>query len=407
MIRRPSPFQYVPKPVTQTDVPEPMTPEIVEVETNETSADMHRAVTTIDPRQGKRVTNGGEETVAWPSPFVPNAFLRFSLFGAQRERMTADKIFPRRSKSVADRFLVAETPHYRIEYEGAEALNSDDLIVLLVCLAVARNAGDMGAYVPISLSECNRYLWKSKSGKNIHLFRQSLERLYKGFIKITVDGVGIKRQRFLANYDNDDTDPNNPVYWIRIDKDMAPLFQADATEIDVVGMAHQQQYLARWLWSFYSTHDGKKDYAVSELQQLSGSSYLPLFKFRAKLRDAMKELMDTKTITNEKGEERSIRALFANGTAITKDDMLHVVKARRSMMIGPAKPADAAAIVVQPATRQAAPARVSPRSAPSVPFVGDEVDPFTKRAPQAQQGDRDTRSPAEKAAARQRAFVAL
>ncbi|KVF05630.1 hypothetical protein WJ05_27940 [Burkholderia vietnamiensis] len=323
--------------------------------------------------------------------------------------MTATKVFPRQSRTVADRFLVAETPHYRIEYDGAEALNADDLIVLLVCLAVARNAGDMGAYVPISLNECNRYLWKAKSGKNIHLFRQSLERLYKGFIKITVDGVGIKRQRFLANYDNDDRDPNNPVYWIRIDKDMAPLFQADATEIDVVRMAHQQQYLARWLCGFYSTHDGKKDFAVSELQQLSGSSYLPLFKFRAKLKDAVKELMQTKTITNEKGEVRTIRALFAAGTTITKSDMLHVVKADRSMMIGPSKKG-AAQIVVQPTVQrpEAAPAPAASQSGHNVPFrPDDQPRPFRQRAERSQPEERDTRSAAEKAAARQRSRVAL
>ena len=227
-------------------------------------------------------------------------------------------------------------------------------------------------------------------------------RLYKGFIKITVDGVGIKRQRFLANYDNDDTDPNNPVYWIRIDKDVAPLFQADATEIDVVRMAHQHQYLARWLCGFYSTHDGKKDFAVSELQQLSGSSYLPLFKFRAKLKDAVKELMKTKTITNEKGEERTIRALFAAGTTITKSDMLHVVKADRSMMIGPAKKA-AAQIVVQPAVPkpEVPPAR-------EIPFRADnEPEPFRPRAERSQSEERDLRSAAEKAAARQRSRVAL
>ena len=370
---------------------------------------MHRAKALIEPRQGKQVVTGGEEMAAWPSPFIPNAFLRFSLFGAHRERMTATKIFPRQSRTVADRFLVAETPHYRIEYDGAEALNADDLIVLLVCLAVARNAGDMGAYVPISLNECNRFLWKTKSGKNIHLFRQSLERLYKGFIKITVDGVGIKRQRFLANYDNDDTDPNNPVYWIRIDKDMAPLFQADATEIDVVRMAHQHQYLARWLCGFYSTHDGKKDFAVSELQQLSGSSYLPLFKFRAKLKDAVKELMETKTITNEKGEERTIRALFAAGTAITKNDMLHVVKADRSMMIGPTKKG-AAQIVVQPAVQRpgAVPARAASQGWHNVPFrPDDQPRPFRQPGERSQPQERDTRSAAEKAAARQRSRVAL
>ncbi|MCA8448865.1 hypothetical protein [Burkholderia vietnamiensis] len=313
----------------------------------ESSAKMQRASTVVAPRKvAAHLQPAAEagETVAWPSPFIPNAFLRFSLFGAQRERMAARSVFSRESRSVKDRYLVADTPHYRIEYDGAEALNSDDLIVLLVCLSVARKHGDMGAYVPISLNECNRYLWKSKSGRNINWFRQSLERLYKGYIKIEVDGVGIKRQRFLANYDDDLRDPNNPVYWIRIDKDMAPLFQADATEIDVVGMAHQQQYLARWLWSFYSTHDGRKDYSVAELQQLSGSSYLPLFKFRAKLRDAMKELTEAKTITNDKGEQRVIPPLFGEGTAITKSDMLHVKKARRSMMIGPAKKDDTSKI---------------------------------------------------------------
>lgn len=398
MSRRPFPFPHPPK------ASEALTVDAAPTTTTKarTSGAMHRAKAVVEPRQGKQVVTGGEETATWPSPFIPNAFLRFSLFGAHRERMTATKIFPRQSRTVADRFLVAETPHYRIEYDGAEALNADDLIVLLVCLAVARNAGDMGAYVPISLSECNRYLWKAKSGKNIHLFRQSLERLYKGFIKITVDGVGIKRQRFLANYDNDDMDPNNPVYWIRIDKDMAPLFQADATEIDVVRMAHQQQYLARWLCGFYSTHDGKKDFAVSELQQLSGSSYLPLFKFRAKLKDAVKELKQTKTITNEKGEERTIRALFAAGTAITKNDMLHVVKADRSMMIGPAKKA-AAQIVVQPAVpRPEAPA------AREIPLRSDnEPKPFGQRAERPYPEERDTRSAAEKAAAHQRSRVAL
>lgn len=405
MSRRPFPFPLAPK------ASEALTADAAPTRTTKarTSGTMHRAKAVIESRRGKHVTAVGEETAAWPSPFIPNAFLRFSLFGAHRERMTATKVFPRQSRTVADRFLVAETPHYRIEYDGAEALNADDLIVLLVCLAVARNAGDMGAYVPISLNECNRYLWKAKSGKNIHLFRQSLERLYKGFIKITVDGVGIKRQRFLANYDNDDTDPNNPVYWIRIDKDMAPLFQADATEIDVVRMAHQHQYLARWLCGFYSTHDGKKDFAVSELQQLSGSSYLPLFKFRAKLKDAVKELMQTKTITNEKGEVRTIRALFAAGTTITKSDMLHVVKADRSMMIGPSKKGGAQ-IVVQPTVQrpEAVPARATSQSRHNVPFrPDDQPRPFRQPGDHAQPEERDTRSAAEKAAARQRSRVAL
>lgn len=331
------PFPVAPKATVESDDFADQNDTVVP---EKATATMQRALMDIEPRKVaahlQPVPEEGE-TTPWPSPFIPNAFLRFSLFGAQRERMASRSIFSREAKSVKDRYMVADTPHYRIEYDGAEALNSDDLIVLLVCLGVARKHGDMGAYVPISLNECNRFLWKAKSGRNITWFRQSLERLYKGYIRIEVDGVGIKRQRFLANYDDDLRDPNNPVYWIRIDKDMAPLFQADATEIDVVGMAHQQQYLARWLWSFYSTHDGRKDYSVTELQQLSGSSYLPLFKFRAKLRDAVKELMETKTITNDKGEQRIIHPMFGAGTTITKSDTLHVKKARRSMMIGPMK----------------------------------------------------------------------
>ncbi|MBJ9920678.1 MULTISPECIES: hypothetical protein [Burkholderia] len=397
MTRRPFPFRYAAQerqPVTAA-----------EQETAPVIVDMQRAKATIEPRQGKHVTTGGEETVAWPSPFTPNALLRFALFGAQRERMAAAKIFPRQSSTTDGRFLIAETAHYRIEYDGDEALNADDLMVLLVCFAIARNAGDMGAYVPISLSECNRYLWKSRSGKNTLLFRQSLMRLYKGYVKITVDGVGIKRQRFLANYDNDDTDSNNPVYWIRIDKGMAPLFEADATEIDVVRMAHLNSYLAKWLHGFYSTHDGKKDYSVSELQELSGSSYLPLFKFRAKLREAVKELRETKTITNEKGDERTIRPLFGEGTTITKGDRLHVVKASRSMMIGPAKKGAVAEAITVPvtvdahATRRGNPVGTRPtRREDNAPFGPAGADPFDER---------DRRSPAEKAAARQRSRVAL
>ncbi|NTX44840.1 hypothetical protein HT749_15645 [Burkholderia cepacia] len=398
MNRRPFPFRYAAQDRQPIAVAEPAPAPV--------TVDMHRAKTTIEPRQGKQVTTGGEETVAWPSPFTPNALLRFALFGAQRERMAAAKIFPRQSSTTDGRFLIAETAHYRIEYDGDEALNADDLMVLLVCFAIARNAGDMGAYVPISLSECNRYLWKSRSGKNTLLFRQSLMRLFKGYIKITVDGVGIKRQRFLANYDNDDTDPNNPVYWIRIDKGMAPLFEADATEIDVVRMAHLNSYLAKWLHGFYSTHDGRKDYSVSELQELSGSSYLPLFKFRAKLREAVKELMETKTITNEKGVERTIRPLFGEGTTITRGDMLHVVKASRSMMIGPAKKTVSQPITVPAIVDANAPRRGNAPAAAKRPTQREDNAPFGPAGADPFE-ERDTRSPAEKAAARQRSRVAL
>ncbi|UEC01962.1 hypothetical protein [Burkholderia vietnamiensis] len=402
MSRRPFPFQPTPKTMDVATVEHTT----INIETKcGTSVDLVRAKSKIAPRRDKAVVVD-EQTVPWPSPFTPNAFLRHNLFGSHRTSTDAERVFE--AQGTEKGFVVADNPQYRIEYVGDEALNADDLLVFLVCCAVAREAGDMGALVPISLTECNRYLWKSKSGRNNQMFRESLERLYAAYFRVRAYGIGTKRQRFLADYENDDRDPSNPIYWIRFSTKMAPLFEADATEIDIVYMAHLKSYLARWCLGFYSTHDGKRDFSVSDLQKRSGSMNQPLFKFRAKLREAIEELMETKTITNDKGEVRTVGPLFAHGTKITGDDMLHVVKASRSMMLGPKK-ADDSKTEGQEVLHPVQPIQAAPApTVPSGPFEIDGTqDPFPQRAERTHTEELDTRSAAEKSAARQRSRVAL
>lgn len=252
---------------------------------------------------------------------IPRSLL--ALFGACRERAT----IPERRDQ---RFLVAETPLCKIEFVGDGALNMDDLIVLLVCMVMSRKAGGIGERVALSLNECNRYLWKSKSGTNNARFVRSLKRLHQGYIQISSGGSLVERRRLLADLSIDSDALTSGVRMIRVDPQVASwMFDADDM-IDVVGMAQQAQF-PRWLWWYYSTRDVKRKISVIELQGMSGSSHLPLFKFRAKLRDALKALTTATTIVNEAGEKRTIPPLFAPGATITKDDRLHVVLTEKSI----------------------------------------------------------------------------
>ncbi|SDG96025.1 TrfA protein [Paraburkholderia phenazinium] len=324
-------------------------------------------------------------TRPWPNDerMTPNAIARSALFGCLVKRESDDLDSPGvvgKERVLGDfiiRTVMAQDP-YLIDYIGPR-LNQTDSEVWQACVITCRNAGArMGDRVMIKLNDLCKMLGRqTDSGATNRIITASLERLHSGKLRVKrmprKDGIQVDQDQRFANarivcrgnllkrFDEIGVGRDRR-YFIAFDEAIMPLFESDMTLLDLRRKAGLDSALAKWCHDYYSTHSDPIPMSLEKLRTLSGSDHMLPKNFRAKMIRAIGELVAC--------------GLFAPSTAI-KDGMLHVTKASQS--------------------------RLKPYEEPGRAI---DVAP-TDRKPNPKPEEGDTRSAAEKTAARQRSKVAL
>jgi hypothetical protein len=308
----------------------------------------------------------------WPIglPMVPNLVSRSALFSCVRtvvpNEQDEDAAVPRIVGVVIEK-RVASTSQYKVVYRG-EVLNQADGEVWQVAILSARQAGAAGLPVTFSLNEWCRVLNRRENDQRTNTaIVRSLKRLMGAFLMVENRESG--EDVWVNLIERVKRDPNSGRYMISINPLIVSLFTDDVTEIDLRRKARLRSSLAKWMHDYFSTHSHPIPMALERLQDLSGMAMnTALRNVRIKVREAIEELQTCEP------------PLFAKGTVI-EDDKLHVVKATNSLF-RPPKPVAVATVLPQAV----------------VPLADDTRDASVER---------DRRSTAEKAAARQRSRVAL
>ena len=309
----------------------------------------------------------------WPTglPMVPNLVSRSALFSCVRTVIPSEPdeevVAAPRVVGVVIEKRVASTSQYKVVYRG-EVLNQADGEVWQVAILTARQAGAAGTPVTFSLNEWCRILNRRENDQRTNsAIVRSLKRLMGAFLMVENRESG--EDVWVNLIERVKRDPTSGRYMISINPLIVSLFTDDVTEIDLRRKARLRSSLAKWMHDYFSTHSHPIPIALDRLQELSGmAANTALRNVRIKVREAVEELQTCEP------------PLFARGTVV-EGDKLHVVKATNSLF-RPSKPVAVATVPSQAV----------------VPQADDTRDALAER---------DRRSAAEKAAARQRARVAL
>ncbi|WP_186200433.1 plasmid replication initiator TrfA [Burkholderia gladioli] len=331
-------------------------------------------VRSAEPMPGiVRATGRGFAPAAdWPTglPMMPNLVSRSALFSCVRTVVPNEPdedAAALRIVGVVIEKRVASTSQYKVVYRG-EILNQADGEVWQVAILTARQAGAAGLPVTFSLNEWCRILNRRENDQRTNTaIVRSLKRLMGAFLMVENRESG--EDVWVNLIERVKRDPTSGRYMISINPLIVSLFTDDVTEIDLRRKARLRSSLAKWMHDYFSTHSHPIPMALDRLQELSGmAANTALRNSRIKVREAIEELQTCEP------------PLFAKGTAI-EGDKLHVVKATNSLF-RPPKPIAVATVPPQ------------------------AVVPLADATPDASV-ERDRRSTAEKAAARQRSRVAL
>ncbi|HDR8994500.1 TPA: hypothetical protein QDB01_000377 [Burkholderia vietnamiensis] len=391
---------------------------------------------------GKLVHGGAKGPVeAWPETpsdviYYPNALARSSVFGGTRTaraKTVESKKDSTNKKKVGDLYefrSASSTSQYEIGYRG-EILNQQDAEVWIMALATARRAGLAGEEVEFTLNDWCRALGRPENDWFANqAILASLERLKSATLKV-FNRTTRRRDWFSMIVHMAEQCGR---YTFTIDPRVAAMCGDDCTQIDVVRKSALTSAIAKWMHDFFSTTSNTFTWKLSMLRELSGCTHMEPGKFRKAVCEAVEEL---KNIKGKDGTE--FAPVFAPEAQVETQiidgkpcEVLVMVKGSNSLVLEPRKGAEMLAMLtattmlktsepvapkveeVQPvpaATVTALP--VARRQAEAV----KEVIPATrqthsqrneqKNPPRNQYDEIDLRSPAEKAAARQRSRVAL
>lgn len=207
---------------------------------------------------------------------VPNGFLRSALFGAVRSGR----------KKYIDKVKLHSVAGVDIIYTGFQ-LNQNDLDIWEECIHLAKD------YKPEEIVKFNgnnflRKIGRKTGGQQHNLLKDTFRRLMGCVVEVT-DGDSY----YLGSLLNKGAyDSKNNTYYIVVNKEIANLYGTNGwTGLQLnQRLKLKNQYLAKWLHGFYSTHKRPFKYKIETLYKNCGSSAKELRYFKQDLKKALKKL---------------------------------------------------------------------------------------------------------------------
>lgn len=226
----------------------------------------------------------------WPRDVrgLPNAFARSALFGVANIRKGA--------RGHLKRHPVAALKGITIQYTGEE-LRQDDEDVFLQILHLARTQA-LGESVRFSAySMLTELGWTRNTGSYKRL-ADSLDRMKASAVAVTVECASGARENYTGSlirafrWRESSTDAPLRMWEILLEPEIVALFNPQSyTRLDW-SLRMKLPPLAKWLHTFYHSHETPFPCKVETLHRLTASDAAKLFQFRYKLRKALDLLVE-------------------------------------------------------------------------------------------------------------------
>jgi hypothetical protein len=260
------------------------------------------------------VTVHPEQLPIWPQNLrgLPNAFARSALFNVANARKGERANLKRRA--------IAALKGITITYTGEE-LRQDDEDVFLQILHIAR-MHPLGTVVQFTANSMIQELGWSRGGASWKRLVDCLDRLKASAVAVTVETRPDARQNYTGSlirsfrWKEDSRDSPLRQWEVLLEKEIISLFgPATYSRLDWK-LRLKLPPLAKWLHSFYITHQQPFPYSVAKLHELCGSEVTELRKFRYKLRIELERLVDRGFFHSARIDARSDTVIVERHRAI-------------------------------------------------------------------------------------------
>ena len=279
--------------------------------TSETDASQLAHIT-MRPQPSSTVTVAPQHQLPiWPEQArgIPNALARSALFNVANVRKGA--------RGNLKRIEIAALKGISITYTGEE-LRQDDEDVFLQIMHICR-VQELGTEVRFTAHSLLTELGWTKNSASYRRLVDCLDRLKASALAVTVDlpsgkenYTGSLIRSFRWKQEGNDSPMREWI--IQLEEEIIALFQPTSYSRVDWKLRLSLPPLAKWLHSFFHTHQTPFPYKVETLHRLTGSEVTELRKFRYKLRLALELLVE--------------RGFFISAKIEPKSDLVVVERAR-------------------------------------------------------------------------------
>lgn len=212
---------------------------------------------------------------------LPNALARSALFtvGSKREPRFHHK----------SPVKIASLNNYQILVKGEE-LRQEDASVFMQLLHLAREH-DMNVPIKFTAYSMLKELGWGFSGESYERLFRSIDRLQGTGLRILEIGAGGFQGPLVSKFFWREEDGRKTEWCVMLDREIVKLFAPTAyTQLHWEQRQKLRSELAKWLHSYYSTHEYPNPLKVETIKQLCHSRMARLTDFRKGLRTALAEL---------------------------------------------------------------------------------------------------------------------
>jgi hypothetical protein len=252
----------------------------------------------------------------WPekSRGIPNSLARSALFNVANVR--------KGERESLKRHTVAAMTGINITYTGEE-LRQDDEDALMQIMHICR-VQELGTEVRFTAySMLTELGWTKNSGSYKRLI-DCLDRLKASSLAVTVDLPGGGRINYTGSlirsfrWRETSNDSQMREWTVLLEKEIIALFEPSSYSRVDWNIRLSLPPLAKWLHSFFHTHQNPFPFKVETLHRLTGSKIVEMRKFRYKLRLALEELVDRGFLVSAKIDPRTDLVIVERARAIAQ-----------------------------------------------------------------------------------------
>ena len=235
---------------------------------------------TITPMAKKNLPVVDEKIMlpAWPENkrAMPHAFIRSALFG----------IVKKGHRKYLQKAPIAAITGLKVNYTGQQLDQSDQDVYL----AVINHMKDkpLGQICEISSYELLQAMGFSDGKSNYEILETNITRMVATAVRVETE-----KYVYLGSLiETGKKDIDTQKWTIQLNPDLLTLFKNDAfTHLDFETIKNLKGQLAKWLFSFYSSHEKPFPYKIETLKELCGSDAKELKTFKQKLIKALDEIV--------------------------------------------------------------------------------------------------------------------
>lgn len=241
-------------------------------------------------RRSATVMVNDSQLPIWPNDLrgLPNSFARSALFNVANMR--------KGERANLKRHPITALAGIQITYTGEE-LRQDDEDVFLQILHIAR-LHNLGTEVRFTANSMITELGWSRNAKSYKRLVDTLDRMKASAVAVTVEDIRGAKENYtgslIRSFRWKEGSSGTPMreWEILLEKEIVALFNPESyTRLDWK-LRLKLAPLAKWLHSFYHSHQSAYPLKVATLRDLTGSGIKQLYVFRFKLKEALAMLVE-------------------------------------------------------------------------------------------------------------------